>query len=654
MGLADIIKNKPSFVGVAPTLKPEDIKKSPKKVLKSIYTDGDTLKNQTMISKVRTNREYLLSSEISTELNTYATWGPFATFNDAFDHKYDTEKKGAPLKDGDVGAPGVRSIFNKMGAVLVGNTSNDIITGEASEWRISNNVPLMDNVASRKAIRANSGCTIRELVQASAEGKLGRNTYDYSDFMYCKHLGKVSNNYLITLRRFPLPVDDYISAIGTSKDIRSASTSKNVQSIGCMVTWLGTPGNEMSSILKYTVSMPFKEVGAQLQDSNIDADANSKRLNSIAGMFDAKYRQQYMDGMAGGNNEIMNKMFGMSDQPYRVSDFTRRDDAKAYGPVDVVKTTHMRAEDGLKFEQTFSLTFDYELRSYNGVNGRQAMLDLISNILNVVYSTGTFWGGGYRGTGAHQNNIFANLEVFKKNGGFTDFADSFAKDISTIGGAAKNAVDSHGGFLGTLKYALNQLGGMLVGGMLNKFGRPQKTMMNSILSPAPVGFWHVTIGNPHHPIMSIGNMIIDSAQIEHYGPLGLDDFPTGLKVTVNLKRAKSRDLRDIEKLYMHGNDRIYTSMGPKVFDMYTYAKEYKGSRQKTNLANADTEIKANETLTDIGQMKGMQEILAKYFGHSDTYSIYVSACEQEDGAHKKKKTGTAGGDSSAGGNIVTS
>ena len=31
-------------------------------------------------------------------------------------------------------------------------------------------------------------------------------------FMYCKHLGKVSNNYMITLRRFPLPVDDYIGA----------------------------------------------------------------------------------------------------------------------------------------------------------------------------------------------------------------------------------------------------------------------------------------------------------------------------------------------------------------------------------------------------------------------------------------------------------
>ena len=42
----------------------------------------------------------------------------------------------------------------------------------------------------------------------------------------------------------------------------------------------------------------------------------------------------------------------------------------------------------------------------------------------------------------------------------------------------------------------------------------------------------------------------------------------------------------------------------------------------------------------------MSHILQKYFGHVDTYSIYVSACEQEMGAHKKKKKGAGAGDSS--------
>jgi hypothetical protein len=225
-----------------------------------------------------------------------------------------------------------------------------------------------------------------------------------------------------------------------------------------------------------------------------------------------------------------------------------------------------------------------------------------------------------------------------------------------LGDTIANTIKNNGGILETLKQMANQLGGMLIGGVLNNLGRPHKQFMNSVLSPAPVGFWHVTVGNPHHPIMSIGNMIIENAVVEHYGPLGLDDFPTGLKVTVTLKRAKPRDLRDIEKLYMHGNDRIYTSMGPKVFDMYQKSKEYKDKNKhlsgiNTIYGNADANVPTatgNITISDISNMK---YVLQKYFGHADTYSIYVSACEQEYGAHKKKKKGAGAGDSSkAGGN----
>ena len=53
--------------------------------------------------------------------------------------------------------------------------------------------------------------------------------------------------------------------------------------------------------------------------------------------------------------------------------------------------------------------------------------------------------------------------------------------------------------------------------------------------------------------MSIGNLIIEEGtDIQHYGPLGIDDFPTGLKVTVHLKHAKSRDMIDIGKMYTMG------------------------------------------------------------------------------------------------------
>jgi hypothetical protein len=187
---------------------------------------------------------------------------------------------------------------------------------------------------------------------------------------------------------------------------------------------------------------------------------------------------------------------------------------------------------------------------------------------------------------------------------------------------------------------LNSVGGMLMSGMLNKLGRPQKTMYNALLSPAPIGFWHVTIGNPKRPIMSIGNMIITNCEISHTGPLGIDDFPTGLKVTVTLTRGKPRDIRDIEKLYMQGNDRIYTSMSDKVFDMYKNAELYKKNKNYkpvTNLATinspADSKTSPSITVKDYDSIKSKMK---KYFGTTDTYAIYVPAAEQECGSGKKK------------------
>lgn len=626
-----------------------------------LFEKSEFLQKNDLVSRVRVNREYLISKHTADDLNTYMSFTPFATFNDLFAPEYNEKGEEVTPDSKGSGTLGVRSLFNRAGAVILGSKDikkmGEVATAKTSPWRISNNVPLMDNRVSREAIKEDSGCSVKELVKASEDGVLGCETYAFSDFMYCKYLGRVPNNYLITLRRFPYPVDDFISAVGT-RDMRKNPefATQNADSIGCMVTWLGTPGNEMSNVLKYTVSMPFKTSNAQLQDNEINADAGGGPANAISALFDSKYREQYMAGQAGTVvNEYIKGIFPMVDAtpPYHASQWNKfRDDrSKAYGPVDVIKETYMRSEEGLKFDQDISIVFDYELRSYNGINGRQAMLDLLANILNVTYSTGTFWGGGYRGGGAHQNNVFANMKVFKAKGGFTDFVEAFAEDLSDMGSKAKSSIESNGGILETIKKIGNSLGGMLAAGFLNKMGRPQKQQLYSLLSPAPIGFWHLTIGNPHHPIMSMGNMILKSAQIEHCGPLGLDDFPTGLKVTCTLTRGKPRDIRDIEKLYMKGNDRIYSPMGPKIFDMYKNAKEYKsGDKSRPLVGNASSTVTAGgqtETISNLGELK---HVIQKYFGHVDTQSIMVSSMEQEMGAGKKQKKGTAGGDSTKQGN----
>ncbi len=612
------------------------------------------------VSKVRNNREYLLSKDTAYDLNTYINFGSFASFNDVFKEKFDANRNWA-REDGKIGTPGVRSIFNRAGAVLLGSTdgkflNKDEIINNPSEFRISNNTPLIDTPQTRDKIKRNSGCSIKELVQASSMGVLGRAIYSYADFMYCKDLGKVPNNYMITLRRFPVPVGDFITTSGEGKTRLNEGKNNGPQQIGCLISWMGTAGNNMEDILKYNMSMPYTEKTANFEQiEGGHADTQGGFLNSIAATFDTTYRQQYMSGHGGSDfNDYVGKFFNLGKGPYSITnDFERQDDNKVYGPVDRVKSTYMRASDGLKFGQSFTITFEYELKSYNGINGRQAMLDLLSNILNVTYSTGDFWGGGYKGAGMHQNSIFSNMKIFKANGGVSDFIDSFADDLTSLGSRAYKEIKSQDvwSLAKSVFNQFNQIGGMILGGYLNKLGRPAKMYANSLLSEQPVGLWHVMIGNPHHPIMSMGNMILTNTTITHYGPLGLDDFPTNIKVTCELTRGKPRDIREIEKIYMSGNDRIYHGMGPKVFDMYKNAQEYQGKSNfetynyssQRDLPTGKTKVNGKDlhevTGMSEGDLKNINGILRKYFGETDAYSIYVAAAEQEYGSQKRKKTG---------------
>jgi hypothetical protein len=625
------------------------LKMNNENVSRRIFSKGIiNIENRDVIQKVKYNREHILSKDTAYELNTYLNFGVFPTFADTAIPYYENGKlKIDPSSKAGVGTPGVRSIFNRAGAVILGSSNGnynvDITKGDSNNthpWRIANNVPLMDSPEARRRIRKTSGCSIRELVTASQKGEMGQETYAYSDFMYCKHLGKVSNNYMITLRRFPLPVDDYIGARAEDGETRLDMAAKNAACIGCMITWMGVSGNDLSGILKYSYKMPFKSQDAEEQDRKNDADSQQTLLNGLFSTFDPVYQQQYMDGYS---SEAANKVFDYlniktGNKPYTgdQNPATFRDRNKVYGPVDSIRSTYIRSDEGLTFDQKLSLVFEYELRSYNGINPKQAMLDLISNILNVTYTTGTFWGGGFKGFAAHQSNIFANLEVFKKHNSFTGFMDAFFTDVGKgLGNLSFNNIGS----------ALNKIGGMLLAGKLNLLGRPQKAMYNSLLSPAPIGFWHVTIGNPKRPIMTIGNMVITNVTVEHNGPLGLDDFPTGLKVTVELDRGKPRDLRDIEKLYMQGTDRIYSSMGDKVFDMYKNAELYKNARNSdpnsykpvSNIATINNDpTNASKPTVTVSNYAKLNNDMLKYFGTTDTYSVYVPAAEQEYGAGKKK------------------
>ena len=558
----------------------------------------------TLGSEYKKDRLFLLDDEVAKSLNTYKNWGEFgAPSEPILDSATDSMKNTSNIS--------IKSLFNNVNSV-----------GNNQFMQVRNNAPLLDNPEMRMMQRQTADCSIKALVEASRNNQLGRAVYDYSDFMYCKHLGKLSNNYMVTLRRFAFPCGDHINYVDTFDSVHEENKDNEQHSpdVGRLITWIGTPGNDMSNILKYSVKMPFKSMESKIEEGGDAGGDSGGPLGTFLNVTTNKgYHNAMIKGYAGSSTfsymQNLSKPLGKipliggtlsslgQEQPPYSDHLGHQDQSKVYGPVDSIASTHIR-DVGLEFTQDISLTFDYELRSYDGINGKAAMLDLIGNILAVTYQTGSFWGGAYRCRGASQSNIFANLPIYKLDGNssFSDVVDATLDSGKQI----LKGMNGGKGFTGNiLQDAMNifknigsGLFSALLGAGLNKLGRPQKNAVNSLLSPAPVGFWHLTIGNPWHPIMMMGNMILDGCDIEHYGPLGLDDFPTGLRVTVKLKHAKPRDASLIEMMYLMGESRVYTPVGKEVLKMYEASTPTKSESvvSKERIKEKLTQVASNTSI----------------------------------------------------------
>lgn len=533
-----------------------------------------------------TNHPTLISSDIAEDFNSYINSGDIELHsadieplsNDDFGDdgqnqkslKTKSERQKANREKYGGLSRGVRSIFNKFHAVPLENSTYGV--------RITQNTPLLDSPSTRRLQRSSNACTVRDLVEKSRQGLMGACVYDYSDFMFCKYLGRVPNNYMITLRRFTIPVNDYIKPYGNATAIDPEGMTKNQSktdnggiSMGCMVTWLGTPGNEIGEIMKYNFSMPFQSATAKWEPDGAAGPQvqNTTSKGAIGKAFTGALSNDIVKGLAGRGmfgRGIYNPLGGNTVS----TPAPHYDSQKAYAGVDQIKSIYIRDPDkGLQFSHKFKLTFDYELRSYNGVNGKQAMLDLLGNILTVCYTTGDFWPGAYRhNQGGAYMQPMSSLECMKHHDTFSGYVQAFQKDFNSFRSTIANALKDP---IGTIMNLLDNIGGLFLGGEKEPLPPAFGSGRNALLSDNAVGFWHVTVGNPCAPMMSIGNLVMEDCSVEHYGPLGLDDFPTGLKVTCSFVCGKPRDKRLIERIYGGGNDRIYMPLDQQVIDMLRQA-----------------------------------------------------------------------------------
>ena len=110
---------------------------------------------------------------------------------------------------------------------------------------------------------------------SSTNGGLGF-SYNYRDFIQAEHYGQISNEFLVTLRRFAFPIgDDIRNTIGT--DTEGKQVDRSEPDIARAITWLSPAlGNEMKDILGFGTGFGWETIESEVQTAT-GADTQSRR-----------------------------------------------------------------------------------------------------------------------------------------------------------------------------------------------------------------------------------------------------------------------------------------------------------------------------------------------------------------------------------------
>jgi hypothetical protein len=420
--------------------------------------------------------------------------------------------------------------------------------------------------------------------------------FDATDFIFCKYYRKIPNNYMITLRRFSTPTADniYNNIINTmtederkkKAEQRSNQTAKanantsgpsgesmNVSrpDIARAITWMGeTTGNKIEEVMKFTFGFNYKEQTGSIQAIDVSQQGGASAQSTSA----------YNKFLGAGGRALYDTVSGVSQKSKWAGLIGNETGANSIdwigetytnyvlGPINVINKNSIR-DTGLEFEQKISLNFEYELKSFNHINPRVAMLDTMANLLALTYNNARFWGGAHRfyGSSGYVVPPFGDYSKMQ-SGDMGGFIKSVVKNVSERTMTAFGISNTGGKWnfdVNKLKDTamswLNNLAGDALGGFLkDSFGSGNQAIaVPALVSGDPHGCWHMTVGNPLNPILMVGNLHLESSDLSFVGPLGRDDFPTGMKLTCTLKHAKPRDKTDFESMFNAGQGRLYAT-----------------------------------------------------------------------------------------------
>jgi hypothetical protein len=413
--------------------------------------------------------------------------------------------------------------------------------------------------------------------------------YALTDFVQCKHYGLVPNNRLLTLRRYPVPIED---------NLQVHQDKLPLVPIAQAVTWFGgATENTLNKILGMSFGFNWKDYpkeGEEIQDVQGNEIILEDALTA-AGINNPTARQALIAAFA---NQGDQNPFAVSGYDKTLQDNSvKQQESGAYanrvlGPINVITKTQIR-DRGFTFTHKIDLTFEYKLRAIGTVNPKVAMLDLISNFLSLTYNRASFWGGGYRyfqrtgpllpgfNTDSMEKGDYA-AATKDITAMLTQMIGGGADDLKTFMDKVSNDASAATGFVEKFKTVTGDVAGSKVGQNIiaSRIGKLHQAplVMRALADGRAVGEWHLMVGNPMDPIAVIGNLCLDSTSIEFGEELGAHDFPTEVKFKVSLTHGRPRAKQDIESMFNHGGgDLFFSALQPPSSAQNSYG-EYTSKR----------------------------------------------------------------------------
>ena len=443
--------------------------------------------------------------------------------------------------------------------------------------------------------------------------------YYWKDFIYCKYYGTIPNNRLITLRRFTSPVLDNFSVpkgLKTPENLKKGVGMPVAQA----VTWFGgKSGNTLSNLIGFSSGIEWGDQPidpVRVQKAFGDGLLNSTAydlITNLASSFSGAASTTANSILSGKNDigleAIANAISPEGDDLTKSRFFQAFFDAaktntdgrmgilgeRIWVPVDVIKSTKKR-ELGLKFTWSdLDLYFSYDLTSVGEVNTKAALFDILGNLLSIGTNYGSFlapyikyqadysaitFPGGDKGA----KQFWTDPQAFV----FENFAKMFAGTKPSGKVIGNTTIDD--GSLNTFKKDLEDLQKAINAGTLDTpenqalFKRVFKGIKSqmaalaaenwqaplSLYTGAPIGEWHIVIGNPYNPIAMIGNLICTDVTVTFGDSLGPDDFPSTLEAKFTLSHGRDRERGEIESIFNQGDGRFYQSVKSTTANAQTY------------------------------------------------------------------------------------